>query len=116
MSTLSLRLPESIHQKLGELAEKEGISINQLINSAVAEKLSALLTEKYLAERANRGDRSAFESVLAKIPDAPAAPGDELPASLGKPGKRALANQALQQSGPQKRSSKGVSSKRRPRS
>jgi len=116
MSTLSLRLPESIHQKLGEVAEKEGVSINQLINSAVAEKLSALLTEKYLSERASRGDRRAFDSVLAKIPNAPAAPGDELPATLGKASKRALANQVLQQSGPQKRSPKLVSSKRRPRS
>jgi predicted transcriptional regulator len=86
MSTLSLRLPESIHQKLGEVAEKEGISINQLINSAVAEKLSALLTEQYLSERASRGDRKAFDAVLAKIPNAPAAPGDELPVKLSKSG------------------------------
>jgi predicted HicB family RNase H-like nuclease len=57
MSTLSLRLPESIHEKLGQLAKREGISINQLINSAVAEKLAALLTEQYLEERARRGDR-----------------------------------------------------------
>ncbi len=116
MSTLSLRLPESIHQKLGEVAEKEGVSINQLINSAVAEKLSALLTEKYLSERASRGDRKAFTSVLAKIPNAPAARGDELPTTLGKVNKRHLANQVLQQSGPQKRSRKVVAAKRRPRS
>lgn len=84
--SLSLRLPEFIHQKLGEVAEKEGISINQLINSAVAEKLSALLTEQYLSERASRGDRKAFESVLAKVPNGPAAPGDELPVKLSKSG------------------------------
>ena len=47
MSVLSLRLPESIHEKLGQLAEREGISISQLINSAVAEKLAALLTGQY---------------------------------------------------------------------
>jgi hypothetical protein len=96
MSTLSLRLPESIHQKLGELAEREGISINQLINSAVAEKLAALLTEQYLAERAARADRSKFEAVLAKIPDVPPLAGDELPAEgvrLKKPAK------ALQRTG-----------------
>jgi hypothetical protein len=68
MSTLSLRLPESIHEQLGQLAKREGISINQLINSAVAEKLAALLTEQYLQERAQRADRSKFESVLARIP------------------------------------------------
>jgi predicted DNA-binding protein len=88
MSTLSLRLPESIHEKLGELAEREGISINQLINSAIAEKLAALLTEHYLAERATRADRSRFEAVLARIPDVPALTGDELPSSKGPKPKR----------------------------
>ena len=57
MTALSLRLPESLHRKLSELAEREGVSINQLINSAVAEKMSALMTEEYLATRAARGSR-----------------------------------------------------------
>jgi hypothetical protein len=48
MSTLSLRLPESLHRQFGELAEREGVSIDQLISSAVAEKMTALLTEEYL--------------------------------------------------------------------
>ena len=93
MSTLSLRLPESIHEKLGQLAKQEGISINQLINSAVAEKLAALLTERYLEERARRANRSKFDAVLAKIPDVAPIPGDELPAALRakkKPAKKAL--------------------------
>ena len=69
MSTLSLRLPESIHRNLKTLAEREGISINQLINSAVAEKLAALMTEEYLEQRAARGSRRKLKSVLAKVPD-----------------------------------------------
>jgi predicted transcriptional regulator len=69
MSTLSLRLPESLHKRLAEVAESEGISINQLINSAVAEKMSALLTQEYLGARAKRGNRSRFDAVLEKIPD-----------------------------------------------
>ena len=55
MSTMSLRLPESLHDKIRELAEKEGISMNQLVTTAVAEKVSALLTEEYLETRARRG-------------------------------------------------------------
>jgi predicted HicB family RNase H-like nuclease len=43
MSVLSLRLPESLHEKARELAEREGISLNQFIALAVAEKMSALL-------------------------------------------------------------------------
>ncbi|HKS25446.1 MAG TPA: toxin-antitoxin system HicB family antitoxin [Thermoanaerobaculia bacterium] len=69
MTALSLRLPESLHRKLSELAEREGVSINQLINSAVAEKMSALMTEEYLAARAARGSRRKFAAVLAKVPD-----------------------------------------------
>ncbi|MGC9986780.1 MAG: toxin-antitoxin system HicB family antitoxin [Polyangia bacterium] len=78
MSTLSLRLPESLHRRLGDVAGQEGVSINQLINSAVAEKMSALLTEQYLTERASRGSRSKFAAALAKIPDADPAEQDRL--------------------------------------
>ena len=69
MTVLSLRLPESLHRKVAELAEREGISINQLINSAVAEKMAALLTEEYLKERASRGSRRKFVAALTKAGD-----------------------------------------------
>ncbi len=69
MSTLSLRLPASLHRKARELAKQEGISINQLITTALAEKMSALMTEDYLEARAARGSREKFEAVLAKVPD-----------------------------------------------
>ncbi len=69
MSTISLRLSESLHRRIRELAKQEGISINQLITTAVAEKLSALMTEDYLAERARRGNRAKFERTLSKIRD-----------------------------------------------
>ncbi len=69
MSTLSLRLPESLHRRLSELAEQEGISINQLISSAVGEKMSALMTEEYLTARGKRGDRREFLAALSRVPD-----------------------------------------------
>lgn len=78
MSTLSLRLPESIHEQLRELAKKEGVSINQLINSAVAEKVSALLTVEYLAARAQRADRKTLRDLLAKVPDVEPADRDQI--------------------------------------
>ncbi len=76
MSTLSLRLPESLHEGVRELAQREGISINQFITLAVAEKLSALLTEEYLEERARRGSREKYEAALAQVPDAEPEPFD----------------------------------------
>jgi predicted transcriptional regulator len=81
MTALSLRLPQSLHQKVSELADREGISINQLISSAVAEKMSALMTEDYLKTRAARGSRSKFEAALANVPDVPPDANDELPAA-----------------------------------
>lgn len=87
MSTLSLRLPESLHKRLADLARREGISINQLIITAVAEKMAALDTEDLLTERAARGSRSRFLAALAKVPDIEPLPGDEL--SAPPPKKRA---------------------------
>jgi len=80
MSILSLRLPESLHQRARELAHEEGVSINQLIATAVAEKISALDTVTYLKERAARGSREAYLAALAEVPDGQPLPGDELPA------------------------------------
>lgn len=82
MSTLSLRLPESIHRNLKALAEREGISINQLINSAVAEKLAALMTVDYLEQRAARGSRRKLRSILAKVADVEPDKNDRIPAGL----------------------------------
>lgn len=69
MSTLSLRLPDSLHKGVKELASREGISINQFVATAVAEKMSALMTEVYLQERARRGSRERYEAALAEVPD-----------------------------------------------
>lgn len=69
MSAISLRLPASIHKKVRELAKKEGVSINQFISTALAEKLSALLTAEYLETRGRRGSRAKFNKVLAKVKD-----------------------------------------------
>ena len=69
MSTISLRLPEALHKYAKELARQQGVSMNQLITTALAEKMSALSTETYLEERARRGSRKKFEQALAKVPD-----------------------------------------------
>ncbi len=69
MSTLSLRLANSLHDEVKFLAKQEGISINQFIATAVAEKMSALMTEDYLVERAKKGNKKAFLEAMAKVPD-----------------------------------------------
>jgi hypothetical protein len=67
MSSISLRLPESLHKQVRELAKRENISIDQLIATALAEKMAALMTGEYLAERATRGRRRKFDRVLGKV-------------------------------------------------
>jgi predicted transcriptional regulator len=69
MSTLSIRLPESVHRKLRDIADKEGVSMNQFISLAVSEKISALLTVDYLNERAAKADPKRFKDLLSRVPD-----------------------------------------------
>lgn len=78
MSALSLRLPDSVHRHIKELAQQEGVSINQFISSAVAEKVSAIATEDYLRQRALRADKQTFQRLLAKVPNREVVSGDEL--------------------------------------
>ncbi len=67
MSTISVRLPESLHKKVKHLAKEEATSINQLISSALAEKIAVLDAEAYLQKRSTSGDRTKFQSVLKKV-------------------------------------------------
>lgn len=69
MPTLTLRFSDSVYQQLCTCAEREGVLVDQLINSAVAERMSALLTEEYLAARARRGSRKKFETALKQVLD-----------------------------------------------
>ena len=66
MSMLNLTLPQSLQERVETLAVQEGISVNDFIMLAVAEKTAALTTVTYLAER---GSREKLLSVLAKAPN-----------------------------------------------
>ncbi|MBF8277488.1 MAG: toxin-antitoxin system HicB family antitoxin [Candidatus Brocadiaceae bacterium] len=78
MSTLSVRLPESLHKELKKIAKEEKVSINQFISSAAAEKISAMMTVDYLKKEAKLGKRKDFESLLNKVPDVEPEPYDRL--------------------------------------
>ena len=79
MTTLSVRLPESLHRNAKLFAEREGTSLNQLLATALAEKLAALGAEEVLQARAQLADKEAFQRALAEVPDTAAEPGDEWP-------------------------------------
>jgi hypothetical protein len=67
MSALSIRLPESLHKNAKVYAFQEGISVNQLISTALAEKLAA---QEYLEQRAARSSRDKFLAAMAQVPEA----------------------------------------------
>ena len=72
MSALTVRLPNSVHESIKELAKKDGISVNQFIASAASEKMAAFLTLEYLRKEAVGGKRSDFQRFLKRVPDVPA--------------------------------------------
>jgi hypothetical protein len=78
-SNFALRLQPSLLDEARKLAEQEGVALNQLINVAVAEKLSALRTESYIAQRGARADIPKALDILkrAGVGRAPVK-GDEL--------------------------------------
>ncbi len=77
MTALTIRLPNSVHEKIKELAERDNISVNQFIASAAAEKMASVMTLDFLKSEAAKGRRSDFEHYMGKVPDVPALMGDE---------------------------------------
>lgn len=78
MSTLSLRMPNSLHEMAKKLAKKDNSSINQWVITAVAEKISAISTEEYLEKRAKKGSRKKFLETLSKVPNTEPSPKDKI--------------------------------------
>ena len=67
MGILSLRMPDSLHSRIKHLSKNDNVSLNQFINSAITEKLTALETEKYLSERSKRGELDKYLRILNKV-------------------------------------------------
>jgi len=79
MTALTVRLPNSVHQKIRELAERDEISVNQFIAAAVSEKMASVMTLDYLKLEAAKGNRNDFDRFMNLVPNAPVLPGDEQP-------------------------------------
>ena len=77
--TYPLRLPRSLKEAVERLSREDRTSINQFVSTAVAEKVSALLTAKYFNDRQARADFKAFDKIMkrkgGKVPQV----GDEVP-------------------------------------
>ena len=84
MTALTIRLPNSVHESIKALARRDGISVNQFIASAAAEKMASLQTLDFLRREAALGKREDFEQFLKRVPDAPAQAWDEISTSTNK--------------------------------
>lgn len=71
MTALTIRLPDSVHIKIKELAARDRISVNQFIASAASEKMASVLTLAHLQAEAKLGKRQDFERFMGAVPDAP---------------------------------------------
>ncbi len=69
MTTLTAAVPDLLYQQIQRLAEKEAVSLDQLITMALTAHLSAWEAKQYLDQRAGRGDWAKFQAILAKVPD-----------------------------------------------
>lgn len=79
MSTLTFHLPDSVRAQVEELARRDGITVDQFLASAAAEKVSALKGVEYLESLAGQANRSDWDFVLSRVPARPPLPGDEWP-------------------------------------
>jgi len=76
-STYPLRLPRSVKAAVEKIAKEEGVSVNQFVATAVAEKLAAMNTAAFFAERRGRADFAAFKRILRRKGGEQPRPGDE---------------------------------------
>jgi hypothetical protein len=79
MTTLNAQIPDSLMRQMQALAKQEQTTVDQLVAIALAAQVSAWRTKESIDSRAQRADYAAFDRVMAKVPDVPPMPGDELP-------------------------------------
>ena len=80
--TYPLRLPRSLKEAVERLSREDQTSINQFVATAVAEKVSALQTARYFADRKARADFAAFDKIMRRRGGNPPREGDEIPARM----------------------------------
>ncbi len=75
-STYPLRLPTSLKAEVVRRAKADGTSVNQFVATAVAEKLAAMNTAAFFAERSGRADFAAFDQIMKREGGEPPTPED----------------------------------------
>ena len=71
MTTLQISIPDEVQEKVTEVASRTNITVDELATMALIEKLTLMLKDPYLEERAKKGSWTKFREALAKVPDVP---------------------------------------------
>jgi hypothetical protein len=79
MTTIHANVPDYLAKLTSEAAEKEKVSVDQLVSLALAAQVSAWKVRADMETRASRGRLEDLDGILARVPDAAPVPGDELP-------------------------------------
>ncbi|EKV27553.1 hypothetical protein C882_1399 [Caenispirillum salinarum AK4] len=77
--SVSLTLPESLEQAARQMADQSGVTLDEFVASALAEKIGALSTEEFFRKKREGATLDDFRKYLDNVPDVPPEPGDELP-------------------------------------
>ena len=85
-AVIQLRLPRSIKAAIARLAKQDGVSMNLMIATAVAEKVAVLEAATFFEERAKRADYAAFDRIMDRAGGEPPRAGDELPTGYKRRG------------------------------
>jgi hypothetical protein len=78
VSTLEVKIPDLLLQQVNEIAAKEKVSVDQIVSIALTAQVSASQARESIASRAKRVDWRKVDDILARVPDKPPIPGDEL--------------------------------------
>lgn len=65
-ATYPLRLPRSLKQEVERRAREDGTSVNQFVATAVAEKIAAMTTAEFFADRRASVDFKAFDKIMRR--------------------------------------------------
>jgi len=77
MTTIQAQVPDPLARQVTEMAERENITVDQLVSLALAYQVGAWRKRETMEERAKRGNWETFDRVMAKVRDVPPLPGDE---------------------------------------
>ena len=76
--TLQVEIPDALARQASELAARQHVSVDQVVAAALTAQISAAAVRPSIAERAQRVNWPKVDAILARVPNIPPAPGDEL--------------------------------------